>query len=119
MNKIVLYTKPYNRDLERVKILIDSIKKHNRDNIPFYISFPKEDELLFKNNIDIDYVKLAFDEDIVDTSFQNWYSQQMVKSSFWRLNVCENYVMIDSDSYFIRDFYISDFILDGKENPFL
>jgi hypothetical protein len=62
MNKIVLYTKTYRRDLERVKLLTESIKTHNKDNIPFYISFPKEDEQLFKNNIDNEYVKFVFDE---------------------------------------------------------
>ncbi len=35
---------------------------------------------------------------------RGWESQQIVKSSFWKLNVCENYLMIDSDSYFIKDF---------------
>ena len=112
MNKIVLYTKTYRRDLERVKLLTESIKTHNKDNIPFYISFPKEDEQLFKNNIDNEYVKFVFDEDIIDVPFQNWHTQQIVKSSFWKLGLCENYVMIDSDSYFIKDFYVSDFMYD-------
>ena len=112
MNKIVLYTKTYRGDLERVKHLTESIKMFNTDNIPFYISIPKIDELLFKNNIDTDYVCIVFDEDIIDISTQNWYTQQIVKSSFWELGLCENYVMIDSDSYFIKDFYVSDFMYD-------
>jgi hypothetical protein len=112
MNKIVLYTKTYRGDFERVKNLIESIKRYNKDNIPFYISIPKVDELLFKNGIDTDYVNIVFDEDIVNISIQNWYTQQIIKSSFWKLGLCENYVMIDSDSYFIRDFYISDFMYD-------
>jgi hypothetical protein len=110
MHKIVLYTKTYRRDLERVKLLSESIKTHNKDNIPFYISFPKEDAELFKNNVDNEYVKFVFDEDIIDIPFQNWHTQQIVKSSFWKLGLCENYVMIDSDSYFIRDFYLTDFM---------
>jgi hypothetical protein len=114
MNKIVIYTKTYKGDLERVKVLIDSIKKYNKDGIPFYISIPKSDEFLFKTNIDVDYVKIVYDEDIVDIPAQNWYTQQIVKSSFWKLGLCENYVMIDSDSYFIKDFYISDFMYDDN-----
>ena len=114
MNKIILYTKTYRGDLERVKVLIDSIKKHNRDGIPFYISIPKSDEFLFKTSIDVDYVKIVYDEDIVDIPAQNWYTQQIVKSSFWKLGLCENYVMIDSDSYFIKDFYVSDFMYDDN-----
>jgi hypothetical protein len=112
MNKIVLYTKTYRGDLQRVKQLTDSIKKYNRDNIPFYISIPKSDNELFLNNIDTDYVKIVYDEDIVNISTQNWHTQQIVKSSFWKLELCKNYVMIDSDSYFIKDFYISDFMYD-------
>jgi hypothetical protein len=112
MDKIVIYAKTYRGDLERVKVLIDSIKKHNRDGIPFYISIPKSDDILFKENIDTDYVKIAYDEDIVNIPFQSWHTQQIVKSSFWKLGLCENYVMIDSDSYFIRDFYLTDFMYD-------
>jgi hypothetical protein len=114
MNKIIIYTKTYSGDLERVKILIDSIKSHNKDNIPFYISIPKSEELLFKSNIDTDYVKIVFDEDIVEISSNNWHTQQIIKSSFWKLGLCENYVMIDSDSYFIKDFYVSDFMYDDN-----
>jgi hypothetical protein len=112
MEKIILYTKTYRGDLGRVKHLIESIKKYNKDNIPFYISIPKNDEITFKNQIDIDYVTIVFDEDIADISFQNWHTQQIVKSSFWKLGLCKNYVILDSDSYFIRNFYVSDFMYD-------
>lgn len=112
MDKIVLYTKTFSRDLDRIKHLIQSVKKYNRNNIPFYISIPKTEEALFKTNIDTDYVKIIFDQDIVDIKSENWNTQQIIKSSFWKLNLCENYVMIDSDSYFIKDFYISDFMYD-------
>lgn len=110
MDKIVLYTKTYSGDIERVKNLIESVKKYNKDNIPHYISFPKNEFSLFNKFIGTDYVKFIFDEDISDITMQNWYTQQIIKSSFWKLGVCENYVMIDSDSYFIKDFYISDFM---------
>lgn len=110
INSIVLYTKTYKGDLERVKYLTESIKKYNVDSIPFYISFPKGDAELFKNNIDNDYVKFIYDEDIIQTKSENWHTQQIVKSSFWKLGLCENYVMIDSDSYFIKAFRISDFM---------
>jgi hypothetical protein len=120
MHKIVLYCKTYRKDLESVKTLTESIKKYNKDSIPFYISIPKEDETIFKDNIDTDYVNIVFDEDIYDLSFLadedkqkgGWHIQQIIKSCFWKLRLCENYVMIDSDSYFIKDFYISDFMYD-------
>lgn len=117
MHKIVLYCKTYDKDLNRVIALIDSVKKFNKENIPFYISIPKKDEQLFKNNIDTDYVRVVFDEDIFDINGQSWHSQQIVKSNFWKLDICENYVCIDSDSQFIRPFGVSDFMYDD-ETPY-
>jgi len=112
MNKIVLYTKSYSGDLERLKISIESIKHFNKDNIPYYVSVPSNEIEFFKNNIDCSYVNLISDDDIYHVNTQNWTTQQIVKSNFWRLDLCENYVMLDSDSYFIKDFYISDFMYD-------
>jgi hypothetical protein len=113
MNNLVLYTKTYSADIERLKVSIESIKKHNKDNIKYYISVPKNEILLFRNSIDCDYVNILTDEEIYPVSSQNWNTQQIVKSSFWKLNLCENYVMLDSDSYFIRDFYYKDFMYDS------
>jgi hypothetical protein len=110
MVKIVLYTKSYSGDINRLKVSIDSIKKHNRDNLPYYVSVPSSEMTLFKNQIDTNYVNLISDEDIYFVTEQNWKTQQIVKSNFWRLGFCENYVMLDSDSYFIKDFTLQDFM---------
>lgn len=110
MEKIVLYCKSYRGDLERVKVLYESIQKYNTDNIPFYLSIPKEDESLFK---EFSNANIIFDEDIYHVvGGRGWVTQQIVKSSFWKLNICENYVLIDSDSYFINPFSIKDFMFD-------
>jgi len=112
MNPIVLYCKSYNRDVDRVKILLDSITKHNIEKIPFYISFPSDDLKLFQSKLGTENYQWVVDEDIVqDKLFSSWNSQQIVKVNFWKLNVCINYVVIDSDSYFIRDFYTHDFLV--------
>jgi hypothetical protein len=37
-------------------------------------------------------------------------SQQIIKAEFWRLGLTENYLCLDSDSKFIRDFRQSDFV---------
>ena len=47
MNKIVLYCKSYAGDYERVKVLVESIHKFNKDNIPTFISVPSKDVVLF------------------------------------------------------------------------
>ena len=36
--------------------------------------------------------------------------QQVIKSEFWRLGIADNYLCIDSDSVFIRDFVKADFL---------
>lgn len=118
MNNLVLYTKSYSKDLERLKISIDSIKKYNIDNIPYYVSVPSTEIALFKNAIDTSYVNLISDEDIFSLpDAESWTKQQIVKSSFWRLEVCNNYVMLDSDSYFIREFRVEDFMYD-EQTPY-
>lgn len=112
MEKIVLYTKSYRNDLIRVERLLESIKKHNRDNIKYYISVPAEDFSLFMDSLDMtNTAYLMKDELIYETDIKTKYiNQQIIKSSFWKLGLCENYVMVDSDSLFIKDFYISDFM---------
>lgn len=112
MNKIVLYTKSYSNDLQRLKVSVESIKKYNKDNIPYYVSVPSSQVSLFKNELDASYVNILSDDDIYAVDGQSWKTQQIVKSSFWKLGLCENYVMLDSDSYFIKDFGISDFMYD-------
>ena len=39
--------------------------------------------------------------------------QQVIKSEFWRLGISENYLVLDSDCIFIREFDESDFIFTG------
>jgi hypothetical protein len=110
MEKIVLYCKSFNRDFERVKILLESIKKYNTDKIPFYISVPKNDYALFSQ---LEGVNIVLDEDIFLLS-NNWVAQQIIKSNFWKLGIAENYVCLDSDSYFIKPFGVKDFMFDDN-----
>lgn len=111
MDDIVLYCKSYSKDVHRTKVLLDSIKWHNKKRIPFFISVPKEDVLLFKSVLGTDGYVLISDEEIMHESlYQSWKNQQIVKMMFWKLGISTNYVVLDSDSYFIRDFNVSDFI---------
>lgn len=112
---ISLYCKSYRTDVHRVKILLESVVKHNMDSIPFYISVPKEDIEIFKSSLGTLNYNLLSDEEIyTHTNTQrSWVTQQIIKSSFWKLGMTPNYVCLDSDSYFIRPFYIKDFIVEG------
>jgi hypothetical protein len=117
MKNIVLYCKSYRGDLHRAKVLLESVIKYNADSIPFYISVPKADTSIFKNELGTSgYVLIEDESIIVHNQGENWNTQQIVKSSFWKLGISENYVCIDSDCYAIRPFYIKDFIVEGTED---
>lgn len=120
MKDIVLYCKSYHRDVLRAARLAKSVRQHNTSNLPFYLSCPTVDLPLFKTTIGGDGVIFLADEEIVAANksldqkaldvLPGGLSQQIVKSEFWRLGICENYLCLDSDSYFIRDFSRDDFL---------
>ena len=109
MKIFALYCKSYSNDLERVKKLASSIEKYNEDKLPFYVSVPEKDFTLFQN-ANIPMTELLVDEDIHQASGRGWIQQQIVKSNYWKLDLSENYLCLDSDSYFIKPFYQHDFI---------
>ncbi|MBI3479392.1 MAG: hypothetical protein HY016_03405 [Nitrosomonadales bacterium] len=125
MENIVLYCKSYRRDLKRAARLAASIRRFNIHKLPFYLSCPAADLQLFKDTIGNEGVIFLQDEEIIAANsvldqkaiddLPGVISQQIVKAEFWRLGICENYLCLDSDSYFIRDFGKSDFLTpDGK-----
>ena len=46
MKDLVLFCKTYNGDIERFKVLKESVDKFNVDKIPFYVVCPKKDKEL-------------------------------------------------------------------------
>ena len=121
MNDIVLYCKSYRKDFLRLKRLYISIQKFNRDLIPFYISTPEHDKkLLFEVLGEGSNFLWVSDEEIVRCNprinLEKFFSipghktQAIVKSEFWRLKISENYVCLDSDSFFIGNFRKKDFL---------
>jgi Family of unknown function (DUF6492) len=123
MFNLVLYSCTFRKDLKRTVKLAQSIQKHNKGNIPFYISVPAEDVVLFREHLE-DFDVTVFDEkDIFKTNpkldieklyqIRGGLRQQVIKSEFWRLGLSENYLVLDSDCIFIRDFDETDFIFSG------
>jgi hypothetical protein len=120
MKDIVLYCKSYHRDVQRAKRLAESVRHFNSGKLPFFLSCPAADLTLFKDIVGNEGVIYLPDEEIVAansainlnnlTALPGGLSQQIVKSEFWRLGICENYLCIDSDAYFIRDFNKEDFL---------
>lgn len=111
-----IFCKSYRGDIERVVEMSKSINEYNTDNVPFYISVPPEDVAMFKQHIPY-YTEIIDDRTITD-NYGGWHGQQYVKAKFYKTNLCRFYLVIDSDSYFIKPFAISDFLVDN-ETPYM
>jgi len=120
MTPLVLYCKSYRTDLRRVLRLAESIRTHNVEQIPFYVSVPRQDLALFRDQLAGHTLELLADEDILQAAqpgvaeqvarMPGYLAQQVVKSEFWRLGHAQAYVCIDSDAFFIRPIRRNDFI---------
>ena len=91
-----------------------------RQKISFYISVPDNEVNLFKNKLKKFDVLIFNEREILYANpkldIKRLYQvpgsirQQVIKSEFWRLEKAKNYLVLDADCVFIRDFYRSDFI---------
>lgn len=122
MKQLTLYCKSYSTDLKRVIRLARSVVQHNTGNLPFYVSVPASDLALFRDHLSGLSVELLADEDIIHASprissrqmerMPGNLAQQVVKSEFWRMDLSQAYLCLDSDATFIRPFDQSDFMTD-------
>jgi hypothetical protein len=123
-----LFCKSYSGDLKRIQRLWKTIQLFNRDKISFYVSVPEAERDLFEQTLGSpEGLIWVSDEEIVRanpradlTHYRAWdgrLSQQVVKSEFWRYSGCDSYLCLDSESEFIRDFYLSDF-QDDRGYPY-
>lgn len=120
MKPLALYCKSYSTDLRRMVRLAQSIRQHNRENLPFYVSAPQAELPLFREHLAGLGAELLADEDILRAApridaaqvarMPGSVSQQVVKSEFWRLGLSTAYLCLDSDSIFIRPFRASDYL---------
>jgi len=127
VNNLALYCKSYRKDFLRLKQLLASIKTHNADQIPFYISTPEDQYAELVKVVGAGSYQWISDESIlaanerapvgIEKTKPGSFSQQVIKSEFWRLGLCLNYVCLDSDCIFIQDFRKSDFLANDG-NPY-
>lgn len=128
MIPFVLYCKSYRTDLKRLLRLAESVKKFNVEKIPFYVSVPRADFMLFSEELKGYDLQVLADEDILRASprldianieaMPGNLSQQVVKSEFWRLGISDSYLCLDSDAIFIRPFGINDYIHIPTMTPY-
>lgn len=116
----VIYCKSYKNDILRVARLLESIHTFNKDSIPVYVSSPTSDKSIFDEHLKKYSFTWISDESITSANprlhqqllaeTKGSLTQQVIKSEFWRAVSCQSYLCIDSDSVFIKDFYLTDFI---------
>lgn len=125
MSILNLFCKSYSKDLKRVIRLLESIRRFNVEQIPTFISVPDVEYDFFLSalaNYDVTIVK---DEEIISSNPRNdleiyhklpgSIQQQIVKAEFWRLSTCINYLCLDSDCKFIRNFRKDDFLWENDK----
>jgi hypothetical protein len=117
--KFAIFCKSFRDDLGRFLRLADSMTRHNRDDLPFYVSVPNADRRLFSDALASRKVELLSDEDVLGCGVkQSWKAQQLVKLHAWRTGFADAWFWLDSDAYFIRDFGLRDFVRDDGSVAF-
>jgi hypothetical protein len=122
--RLAIVCKTYDGDIVRFERLYKSLLYHNKDNIPFIISVPENINDVFRNRFPD--VRVISDESYAGKYFsteefwglsKGYINQEICKLSFWETGIALNYLFVDSDAYFIKDFYFKDFMAD-KETPY-
>lgn len=109
---VVLYCKTYINDFPRLSKLVESIEEHNKDLLPVYISCPSSDIPALKETLGHFVCTIIPDEEIYQPRnvLAGWENQMLIKLHAFKAIPADNILILDSDSYFIRDFYKFDFI---------
>lgn len=120
--KLAIVCKTYKGDVKPFKKLFKTLISHNADNIPVLVSVPKSDVPMFLDIVG-GQATILTDESYAGDYFtkkSHWglplgyINQEICKLSFWETKIAENYLFVDSDAYFIRDFKRSDFMADAN-----
>jgi hypothetical protein len=111
MDNLVLLFKSHRPHLAHTQQLVETAMKHNKDGLPIFVSVPKQELSLFESTLGTVGFTFITDEDVLQGDQpQSWITQQLVKMKFSEMGLCHNYLWVDGDSYFIRDFSTNDFM---------
>ncbi len=123
--QFALYCKTFAGDLVHFQQFLNSYVKYNKSNIALYVSVPESDYHYYKKINGIGSIEVITDEtycksflfeegDIVPHGMSKGYAnQQICKLNSWRIGRARNYLICDSDSVFIRNFFFEDFMADS------
>ena len=119
--------KTYRVDLDYVARLLYSFKRFNVEQLPLYLVAPDEDLSAFHVLcLKIPHTYIISESEFSDHLVKNavngvragYLNQQIIKLAFWEKNFLTNYLCLDSDVFFIRQFRKSDFMSED-EIPFV
>ena len=119
-----LYVKTYGGDMGRFAVLLDSIARYNVGGLPLIVECEYGEEGNFKQLIgECLFHQEGLEFDVVVIEGPRYFedgslSQQVSKLAFGMRGFCDYYVVLDSDSYFVRSFDRSDFMREDDE-PYL
>ena len=125
MHNFVMYCKTYSGDIKRFELMLASFNKYNVDNIKMIVSVPQTEVDLY-NKFTSDNIEIVSDESYAADYFTDdkyhglslgYINQEICKLAFWETKLTKNYLCIDSDLLFIRDFHEADFMAD-KDTPY-
>ncbi len=115
---LAIFVKGFRPDAQLVRRLVRSAAEFNVENIPLYLAVPDDEVTFFSNLLDRDAVIV-----IADSQFRipavtekihsfriGYIEQQLIKLSLHKLDVARTYFVLDSDSFFIREFSHEDFL---------
>lgn len=120
-----MFCKTYSGDIKRVSLMIESFNQYNVDRLTLILSVPEKEVMLF-NHFKSETIDIISDESYAGKYFTDkklhnlpvgYINQEICKLSFWKSKIAKNYLCLDSDLLFIRDFHEYDFMAD-KNTPF-
>ncbi len=112
--------KTYSGDLAYVDRLLTSFHRHNVESIPLVITAPRSDQEFF-SKYGGEKITVMADEDVTDQLVDvevagirpGYINQEIIKLAFWETGIALNYMCLDSDGVFLRDFVEADFMYDA------
>jgi hypothetical protein len=117
MTNFAFLLKSYSKDIKYVKNLIHSYNIFNSSKIILYLIVPNHELKLFSvfssSTIVIlpeESIPVSYFQKEVDGISAGYLNQQIVKLAFWKLGLCDNYMCLDSEAVFLRNFGIDDFL---------
>ncbi len=116
--------KSFAGDFTYAERMIASFHRFNRDNVTLYTVVPHADLALFAPLGSDTVILLAeeeFSQHLVASAVHGmragYINQEIVKLAFWEKGLADNYLCVDSDAEFIRDFRVQDFMHD-EQTPY-